>query len=108
MFAILAFVLAVCALARPAPVAEAAPRPWVERLFAENFGFRREVMSQCSSDPAGGASSRQSVGFEVLQKSSSGTSTFTSFHFQGRMVRRDGVLPVQILSITTCIWTSIT
>jgi hypothetical protein len=109
MFAILAFVLAVCALAQPpvppdpfagvvertAPVAEAAPRSWVKRLFSENFGFRREVMSQFSSGFDGEASSRQSVGFEVLKKFSSGTSTFASFNFQGRMVGRDGFIPVQ-------------
>lgn len=111
MFAILAFLLAVCALAQPpvappddpfagveektTPVVDVAPRSFLKRLITENFGFRNEVMSQFSGDFEGGSSSRQSVGFEVLKKFSTGTATVASFNFQGRMVRRDGFLPVQ-------------
>ena len=47
-----------------------------------------------SDDPDGHAASRQSVGFEVLKKFSTATSTVASFDFQGRLVRRDGYNPV--------------
>lgn len=113
-FSIAVLVLACCAFAQqttpPVPppddpfagVAEkttadaaAEPRSWVKRLFSENFGFRKEVMSQFSADSDGEYSSRQSVGFEVLKKFSTGTATVASFNFQGRMVRRDGFIPVQ-------------
>jgi hypothetical protein len=52
-------------------------------------------MSQFVVDDAGNAASRQSVGFEVLKKFSSETATLASFNFQGRMVRRDGFVPVR-------------
>jgi hypothetical protein len=51
-------------------------------------------MSQFSINPPDRASSRQSVGFEVLKKFSTETSTIASFNFQGRLVRRDGFVPV--------------
>jgi hypothetical protein len=73
--------------------AEKPSRSWTEFLFGNNFGFRREVMSQFDySDERGG--SRQSIGFEVLKKWSTATSTVASFNFQGRLVRRDGYHPV--------------
>lgn len=59
-------------------------------FFAENFGFRKEVMSQFTWNEDYRGASRQSVGFEVLKKFSTATSTIASFNFQGRMVRRDG------------------
>ena len=68
---------------------------WRERFFKDNFGFRKEVMLQVDTDENGNAASIQSVGFEVLKKFSTATSTFASFNFQGRLVRRDGFNPVQ-------------
>lgn len=79
---------------------EKAPEPasagtWGERFFHENFGFRKEVMSQFTVSGDGNGASRQSLGFEVLKKFSTETSTVASFDFQGRFVRRDGFNPVQ-------------
>src|SRR4051794_36390056 len=48
---------------------------WTKRLFTENFGFRKELMSQFDTDPEGRSASRQSVGFEILKKFSTATST---------------------------------
>ena len=73
-------------------------------------------MSQFNTNERPHAASRQSVGFEVLKKFSTATSTVASFDFQGRLVRRDGYNPVMndmeganrpgwALSITTSIWT---
>ena len=79
-----------------APAAQPPPtRSWFRALFTENFGFRKEMMSQFNISDEGRGASRQSVGFEVLKKFSTGTSTIASFDFQGRMVRRDGFNPVQ-------------
>ena len=78
--------------------------PWANRFFTENFGFRREVMSQFAysqnnkeekNSLASGAASRQSMGFEALKKVSSQARTWSSFDFQGRLVRRDGRAPTQ-------------
>lgn len=66
---------------------------WTRKFFGENLGFRKEIMSQFNAKDGGGAS-RQSVGFEVLKKFSTSTSTVASFDFQGRLVRRDGYVPV--------------
>jgi hypothetical protein len=71
------------------------PRSWGKNFFRENFGFRKEVMSQFTWNPAEAAASRQSVGFEVLKKFSTATATVASFSFQGRLVRRDGYNPAQ-------------
>jgi hypothetical protein len=68
-------------------------RSWKEVLFSENLGFRKEIMSQFTATEQGRPSSRQSVGFEVLKKFSTSTSTVASFNFQGRLVRRDGLSP---------------
>jgi hypothetical protein len=59
-------------------------------FFVENLGFRKEIMSQFDTSERGRPASRQSVGFEVLKKFSTTTSTFAAFNFQGRLVRRDG------------------
>ena len=69
-------------------------RTWFGSFFARNFGFRKEIMSQFNIDPNDRAASRQSIGFEVLKKFSTETSTVASFNFQGRFVRRDGFIPV--------------
>lgn len=64
-------------------------------FFTNNFGFRKEIMSQFTMSGDGNAASRQSVGFEVLKKFSTETSTVASLNFQGRLVRRDGFNPAQ-------------
>lgn len=81
--------------AKPVPVAPPPTRSWFRALFTENFGFRKEVMSQFTVNEAGDGASRQSAGFEVLKKFSTPTSTLASFNIQGRFVRRDGFNPVQ-------------
>ena len=69
-------------------------RSWRQKFFGENFGFRKEIMSQFDASEHGRPASRQSVGFEVLKKFSTATATVASFDFQGRMVRRDRFNPV--------------
>ncbi|MEO7652310.1 MAG: hypothetical protein ABIZ80_17735 [Bryobacteraceae bacterium] len=69
-------------------------RSWREKFFKENFGFRKEIMSQFDINEDGDGASRQSLGFEVLKKFSTATETVASFNFQGRLVRRDGFIPV--------------
>lgn len=84
-------------IAEPVPAQatlEQAPRSWREKLFAENFVFIKEIMSQFDVNEQGNTASRQSVGFEALKKFSTATATFASFDFQGRLVRRDGFNPV--------------
>ncbi|TKB81694.1 MAG: hypothetical protein E8D44_14055 [Nitrospira sp.] len=76
-------------------IPEQTPRSWRQTLFTENFGFRKEVMSQFDMNERGKTASRQSVGFEALKKFSTTTATLASFDFQGRLVRRDGFNPVQ-------------
>ncbi|MFN7921476.1 MAG: hypothetical protein U0Q16_15345 [Bryobacteraceae bacterium] len=74
---------------------ETKPQPsWVQRFFQENFGFRKEIMSQFDTMQHEKLASRQSAGFEVLKKFSSQTRTIASFDFQGRLVRRDRYNPV--------------
>jgi hypothetical protein len=80
--------------AKPAPAASI-KTSWYRSLFTENFGFRKEIMSQFTTSEDGSRASRQSVGFEVLKKFSTATATVASVNFQGRMVRRDGFNPVQ-------------
>jgi len=80
----------VSAPREPGPAVPAAS--WT--FFSENFGFRKELMSQFSySRDASRVGSRQSIGFEVLKKFSSETSTWASVDFQGRLVRRDHYVP---------------
>jgi len=74
--------------------ATAEPAPPKRSFFTDNFGFRKEIMSEFDSSDHGQPASRQSLGFEMLKKFSSGTSTLASFNFQGRLVRRDGFQPV--------------
>src|SRR4051794_31674421 len=68
--------------AKPAE-APAATTSWTRRLFTDNLGFRKEIMSQFDVDENGKGASRQSVGFEVLKKFSTSNSTVASFDFQG-------------------------
>lgn len=66
-----------------------APAPAEARsFFTDNFGFKKELMSEFSADRFTTAS-RQSAGFEVQKKFSSDTATWASVDFQGRLVRRD-------------------
>ena len=74
--------------------AEPTDRSWKRKFFTENFGFRKEIMSQFDTSERGQPASRQSVGFEALKKFSTATATIASFNFQGRLVRRDGFHPV--------------
>ena len=76
------------------PAAPPATRSWRREFFTDNFGFRKEIMSEFDISEHGQPASRQSVGFEVLKKFSSGNATLASFNFQGRLVRRDGFQPV--------------
>ena len=79
--------------AKPPPGATG-KRSWKENFFRENFGFRKEIMSQFNTNEEGHGASRQSLGFEILKKFSSATRTVASFNMQGRFVRRDGFNPV--------------
>jgi hypothetical protein len=72
------------------PAAPAPPKQETAgRSWTENLGFRKEIMSQFDTTDDGRPASRQSVGFEILKKFSTATSTVASFDFQGRLVRRD-------------------
>ncbi len=77
------------------PVALTRKATGFRSFFTDNFGFRKEMMSQLTTTEEGRRASRQSVGFEVLKKFSTSTATVASLSFQGRMVRRDGFNPVQ-------------
>jgi ABC-type dipeptide/oligopeptide/nickel transport system permease component len=48
-------------------------RSWRESFFEDNFGFRKEIMSQFNTNQDGDLASRQSLGFEVLKKFSTAT-----------------------------------
>jgi hypothetical protein len=61
-------------------------------FFSDNFGFRKELMSEFGTDGLGNFASRQSVGFEILKKFSSETFTFAAVDFQGRFYRSDGFM----------------
>lgn len=95
----LALVLAAHA-AEPDPFAGVSASTSADRgaersIFGDNFGFRRELMSQAAASERERASSRQSAGFEVLKKFSTETATVAGLNFQGRLVRRDRFVPVQ-------------
>ncbi len=77
-------------LADPSKPEEAKKDAERSSFFKDNFGFRKEIMSQFSTNENGEGASRQSVGFEVLKKFSTATAMIASFNFQGRVVRRDG------------------
>lgn len=68
---------------------EAAAPSWAGSFFAENFGFRRELMSQFGFGRNDRPASRQSAGFEALKKFSSETATWAGVDVQVRLVRRD-------------------
>ena len=80
--------------AKPQPALHQTERSWKQKFFTENFGFRKEIMSQFDTSERGQPASRQSVGFEILKKFSTDTATLAGFNFQGRLVRRDGFHPV--------------
>src|SRR5947207_10464486 len=61
--------------AAPKPAATGASSSWFRRLVTDNLGFRKEIMSQFDTDETGSRASRQSVGFEILKKFSTATST---------------------------------
>lgn len=63
---------------------------WLKRFFSDNFGFRKELMSEFGLTDDGSSASRQSVGFELVKKFSSKTKTLIGIDLQGRLVRRDG------------------
>lgn len=73
----------------------AAARSPSSSLLGENFGFRKELLSQYAASGRAKSSSRQSLGFEVLKKFSTETATKAGLDFQGRLVRRDRFVPVQ-------------
>ena len=101
-----AMVGAVCAETVPDPfagvsaatgvVATAADESTVSGFTHDNFTFKKEIFSQFSrSDEAPASSniySRQSIGFEILKKFSTSTSTIAAFDIQMRLVRRDHFL----------------
>ena len=71
---------------------------FMSRLFGEGFSFKKELMFEVSrsaevadmpGSTADGLYSRQSVGFEMLKKFSTATSTVAAFDLQMRLVRRD-------------------
>ena len=63
-------------------------------FLGENFGFRKELMSQLEFSDHSKPASRQSAGFELLKKFSTETRTVGSLNLQGRLVRRDRYAPV--------------
>jgi hypothetical protein len=60
-------------------------------FFGEGFSFKKELLFQVSHSELATDEwySRQSIGFEVLKKFSTDTSTFAAFDLQMRLVRRD-------------------
>jgi hypothetical protein len=79
----------------PSTITPTQPAPEEKHnFFAENLGFRKEIMSQFDATEQGHPASRQSIGFEVQKKFSTATETVASFDFQARLVRRDGFNPV--------------
>ena len=81
-------------VAESTAAAEQPAGSWAQRFFVDNFGFRKELMSEFATSEQAPAYSRQSVGFETLKKFSSETATVASVDFQGRLVRRDRFVPV--------------
>ena len=75
--------------ASSAPAAAPEEHSWARRFFSDNFGVRRELMSEFGAANHVRSSSRQSAGFEVLKKFSTETRTVAALNFQGRLVRRD-------------------
>jgi hypothetical protein len=77
--------------AKPVQTTEKA-LPWWKRFFAENFGFRKELMFETGATDDEQVALRQSVGFEVIKKFSTKTKTLLGFDFQGRLVMRDNFI----------------
>src|SRR5262245_30195610 len=69
----------VTAASKPQEAEPSPPLSWKKAFFTENLGFRKEIMSQFGIGQDGHGASRQSVGFEVLKKFSTATSTVASF-----------------------------
>jgi hypothetical protein len=71
---------------------------WVRKFFSNNFTLKKELCFQLTTGYKVEANpplySRQSVGFEILKKFSSRTSTVGAFDLQSRLVRRDNYIPV--------------
>jgi hypothetical protein len=71
---------------------------WLKKFLADNFTFKKEIYLQITAahdidaDPP--LYSRQSVGFEVLKKFSTRTSTIAAFDLQSRLARRDNYIDV--------------
>jgi hypothetical protein len=83
---------AFAADAEPDPfagVAESAAAPRESKGWAENLGFRKELMLELAVHDGQAARSRQIAGFELLKKFSTETRTVAAFDFQGRLVHRD-------------------
>ncbi len=80
------------------PEDQASELSWLEKFTRENFLFKMEIYSQFTGgyrveqDPP--FYSRQSLGFEVLKKFSTATSTVAAFNAQFRVVRRDNYIMV--------------
>ncbi|MBI5201962.1 MAG: hypothetical protein HY925_10280 [Elusimicrobia bacterium] len=72
----------------------AASVPETEGSWRENFGFRRELMSEFAASERARPYSRQSAGFEALKKFSTETATKASLDLQVRLVRRDRFIAV--------------
>lgn len=70
----------------------AVEKSWIENIFVENFGFRREIMAEAGVDSGTSVASRQSIGFETQKKFSSATATYAALDLQMRLVRRDGFI----------------
>ena len=60
----------------------------------ENFGFRKELMSEFAAAEYARPYGRHSIGFEALKKFSTETATKASIDVQARLVRRDRFIPV--------------
>jgi hypothetical protein len=86
--------VAPAAEAQPAGQEPAQSQSWFSKFFSDNFAFKKEIMSEFDINDNENGASRQSIGFEVLKKFSTSTSTVASFDFQCRLVRRDGFNPV--------------
>jgi len=70
----------------------------LKKFLADNFTLKKELFLQLTAGDEVAADtplySRQSVGFEVLKKFSTATSTVAAFDLQSRLVRRDNYIDV--------------
>lgn len=103
MKSVLTFVLLsvpLAAAAEPDPfagvaVSTSAASADARGFLGDNFGFRREIMSQWEAGRGERSAGRQSLGFEALKKFSTETETWGAVDAQGRLVRRDRFVPAQ-------------